>query len=283
MPYIYVPDRQPQQPKLLDKKILAALIAIAAIGIMIIYLFITQQLSNIGIIPTTTTVPGIIEENVTATTIPASASNFLKFVLSDYFFWFWVLVVVAIVFVPFGLWGFKAFFSWIDRNWIKPNKGYILIRQKLANDRFREYFALPTGKFIKVKNIENKEIQIPINLSKGWVAFDGNMPLIELDEQGQQMKMDRAATMQISQEETTKGWKAAYETGKLIGSFEILEEIKKLLMIGIIILLIVTIVGVYFSYNAYSKSTGLTADAVARAVISHWNNQTAIPTAGGGG
>jgi hypothetical protein len=267
------PYQQPQQQP--NRKIIALMVIAASIMGITIYLLISGKLGEIGIIShSTTTVSTVAEENVTTTTINQGAMNFVKFALSDYFIWFWVLVVVAIIFVPFGAIGFKAFYDWANKNWIKPRKGYILVRQKLANDRFREYYILPTGKFVKVKSIDGKELEIPIELSKGWVAFDGNMPLIELDEQGQQLRMDRAVKMQVSQEETTKGWKAAYETGKLVGAFDILEELKKMLLIGIIVLIAVTIIGVYFSYSSYSKSTGLDANAVARAVVAQWNNQT---------
>lgn len=195
--------------------------------------------------------------NTTAIAATAEQQNLMAFALSDYFLWFWVLVGVAIIFVPFGFNGMFSLWKWIDKNWLKPKRGFILVRQKMPNDRIREFWTLPTGQYMKYKSLDTgTEIEQPVKLEKGWVAYEGNVPMIELDENGTQMMMDssRKTVSPISQEEITRGYKSAYESGKLVGNFDLLRDMKTMMIIFIVVVAAVGGIGAYFSYQAWQVS-----------------------------
>ena len=207
--------------------------------------------------------------------------NFAQFVLSDYFLIFWILVALSCILYPFGIYGIVMFWRWINKQFIKPRKGYILVRQKLPNDRIREFLALPTGQFIKFKDLEGREIQVPIKMEKGWVAYDGNLPLIELDENGRQVPINREIKSTISQEEITRGWKAAYEAGKLIGSLEFFEAIKFLIMIVLVVSIIATVAAASAAYFSYTKVPKIDVKSIAqqtaKLLMNYTQPQTQIP------
>ena len=75
----------------------------------------------------------------------------------------------------------------------------------------------------------------------------------------------------ISQEESTKGWKAAYETRKLMGSIDWMGWLKNI----VIIMLLINIIGAGAAiYTAYSTSTTLNPTTIAGIVSRAIANQT---------
>lgn len=175
--------------------------------------------------------------------------NLLEFIASNFFLCFWILIAVCSITVPFGAYGIKKFFDWINRKYLKANRGYVEVRHKLPNDHIETFYALPTGNFIEVKTVTGAKTQIPINLKTGWVVFDGSLKIVDYDENWSQMSQERGIKSTISQEDTTKGWRAAYETGKLIGSAEFLGKLERM----VLILLIITVIGVAVTgYSIYS-------------------------------
>lgn len=191
--------------------------------------------------------------------------TFVEAVLTDWFFWFWVLLVLTIIFVPLGLVGAKTLYGWYDKKFGKPRKGYLRARQKMPNDQLREFWLKPTGKMAKIKNIEGMEIQTPITTGKGFVAFEGATPYIELDEQGHQIQFGKSLTTgTVSQEDTAKGWQSAYQTGKLMGAVDWMNELKLLIYI---MLGITVIFGLFNGYMLYTmKPPTLDTNIIARSV-----------------
>lgn len=203
--------------------------------------------------------------------------NFAEFILSDYFTWFLVLIINSILFVPFGIYGLYKFKQWLWKQHLLPRKGYIQITQKLPNDKKRIFYALPTGGYIKINSLEGGEIQVPVKLEKDWVAFDGNICEIMLDEQGRQMPYKMGIHASIPHEEITKGWKAAYETGKLVGSILFWDELKRLLLIGIIVMIIVVGIAGVISYLSYQKINSFDIASIANAISERMINATYKP------
>jgi hypothetical protein len=187
--------------------------------------------------------------------------------------------ILNIFFVPFGIVGIKNTFKWFNRSFIKPKQGYIVVRQKLPNDRMREFLVKPTGEMIKFKSpISNEEIEISFKNEKGWVAFDGNMPLIELDDNNQQKPFSEGVKSDIPQEEITRGYKVSYETGKLIGSIDFFNDIKKLIMIVIIVSIASILVAGFFGFSIKSAIGKLPiADDISKGTVEYWFNQTGYP------
>ncbi|MEM5867199.1 MAG: hypothetical protein QXG39_04700 [Candidatus Aenigmatarchaeota archaeon] len=203
--------------------------------------------------------------------------NFVELVLSDYFIWFLILIVCCVIFVPFGIYGLFKFKQWLWRQHLLPRKGYIQVTQKLPNDKKRVFYALPTGGYIKIKTLEGDEIQVPVKLEKDWVAFDGNICEIMLDEQGRQMPYKMGIHSSIPHEEITKGWKAAYETGKLVGSMLFWDELKRLLLIGIVVMIIIVGVAGILSYLNYQKLSSFDVTMIANVVYERLMNLTYKP------
>jgi hypothetical protein len=204
---------------------------------------------------------------------------FMDFVISPYFIPIIVMGVLNIFFVPFGIVGIKNTFKWFNRNYMKPRQGYISVRQKLPNDRMVEFLVKPTGEMIKFRPFGSQaEITIPFKNEKGWVAFDGNLPVIELDDNNQQKRFDTGEKSGISQEEITRAIKVAYETGKILGSSDFLSEIKKWLMIVLVVCGIGVLVSFFFGMSINNAIKKLpTADTISKTTIDYWFNQTGYP------
>lgn len=176
--------------------------------------------------------------------------SFIDFFVSRYFIPLIISLVFNVFFVPFGIIGLRAFWRWYDRNFRKPKGGGILVRQKLPNDRLREFWVRPTGKFIAFKTYDGKDLTIPYKNEKGWIGFDGNIPLIYLDENNMQINLtSKNIKNPISQEEITMGYKASYETGKLIGSLDMFNDLKMWLIIGVIIIILSGVFNVYLGFS----------------------------------
>lgn len=205
--------------------------------------------------------------------------SFIDFVISPYFIPIIIMGILNIFFVPFGIVGIKNSFKWFERNFVKPRQGYISVRQKLPNDRMIEFLVKPTGEMIKFKPFGSEsEIAIPFKNEKGWIAFDGNLPVIELDNNNQQRKFDTGEKSGISQEDISKAIKTAYETGKLLGASDLFSELKKwlviILLIGVVGILVAGFFGATIN-NAIKKLP--TSDIISKSTVDYWFNQTGFP------
>lgn len=220
---------------------------------------------------------------------------FVVFFQSEYFLITLVLIVVTCITTPFAVKGAIEVGKWIDRHFIKPGEGYIWARQRMPNDRLRNFWLRPTGKMAKYTTVDGKEIEQPINLGKGWVVFDGNVPCIELDADGHQVYLGKDAKFKvnttISQEEITRGYKAAYDTGKLMGAVDFFDEIKTWLLICMVMSVVGIVISAYFGYTVMSmisEQPAPTTSEIAEEVVRQMRNTTliqqsanqAIPTVG---
>jgi len=218
------------------------------------------------------------------------AQGFVNFFMSDLWLWFWVLLIVGIIFTPFGIKGMIDSYRWANRNFFRPRSGQVLVRQKLPNDRMREFWVKPTGKYMKFKTIDHEEIEQPIRMEKGWNVFENNIPVIYLDENNQQMQIGtRFQNPGVSQEEITRGYKASYDTGKLIGAVDFFNDIKNWLLIILIVTVVVGSVNAYFGYQI-QKTLGtqkMDSTEIAQKVAAALFNASSIqagnkyPTVGG--
>jgi len=201
-------------------------------------------------------------------------------VVSPYFIPVIIMGVLNVFFVPFGIAGMKSTFSWFDRKFIKPRQGYIAVRQKLPNDRLYDFLVKPTGNLIKFKTYAGEDIQIPFKNEKGWVAFEGNLPVIELDDNNQQKSFVSGEKSGMSQEEITQGFIWSYETGKLLGASDMFGQLKKLLTIIIIVTVLGALVTTFFGFSINNKLKDIpTADSISKTTIEYWFNQTGYPRA----
>jgi hypothetical protein len=192
-----------------------------------------------------------------------------------------ISVVANIFFVPFGFVGLKHFFNWIDRNFTKPGKGYVYVRQKMPNDRFRYFWMRPTGRMGIFKTITGEDIEKPVNTKKGFVAYDGSLPMVEFDENGNQIKFDSEFSRPgAGQEDSIKGQKAAYEAGKFMGGTEIFNELKMLMIVVLVVGILGTLVSGYFSYRASTYTPTVDTSAVAAEVVNLLQNPSYNMTAG---
>lgn len=216
----------------------------------------------------------------------AYSDPFAVFFTSEYFLITLVLIVVTCITTPFAVKGAIEVGKWMDRHFIKPGAGYIEARQRMPNDRVRNFWLLPTGKMAKYRTIDGKEIEQSINLGKGWVVFDGNVPVIELDQHGHQVYLgDNKYTPKggISQEEITRGYKAAYDTGKLMGAVDFFDEVKQWLLITIVIVAVMGMINAYFGFTVMGmidKQIHPSTTDIAQEVVIQMRNATFIQQSG---
>lgn len=157
---------------------------------------------------------------------------FVDFLTSNYFIVIILLGVFLVIMLPFTIAGISRLNNWYQNTFIRVKKGYIKIKQKLPNDNIRTFYTIPTGKFINFRTYDKKDLTIPWKNEKGWVGFEGRLLTIILDENNQQINLaNKNLKNSISQEEITMGYKNAYETGKLIGSQNLFNNLKLWLII----------------------------------------------------
>ena len=220
--------------------------------------------------------------------IGAGTGGFVGLLMSEWWIWFLVSFVLNVIFVLPGVFGYRALWTWFDTRFRKPGKGYLRVRQMLPNDQLRYFWLLPTGQYGDIKLLDGKVVKVPINVSKDYVKYDGSVPTIELDENGHQVKL--SGTMRVSQpigqESYAKGYKASYETGKLIGGGDIFEQLRPFLILIVAVALIGSAVAIYMAYALNQKLDALPkVDQVqlARDVANYVlgitiGNNTSIPT-----
>lgn len=233
-------------------------------------------------------IPSLVSAQVNTTELASQleASNpltgFMSFVLSDYFIWFWILVIISAIFVPIGaIFGIPTIFKWYDRTFVKPKKGFIIIRQFLPNDQVMEFFGKPTGQMMPWKDWNGNPINIPIKLGKGWSKYSGSLPVIEVDENGHQRPVDTNMQSPISQEEITKGWKASFETGKFL-SGDFMAEFKKWIILLVIVAIAGAGINAFFGYtNMQALSPNSLASAYHTAIVNTTATSTVTVSAGG--
>jgi hypothetical protein len=167
---------------------------------------------------------------------------------SEVFITFWVLIVASVIFVPFGFYGIIRFYRWIDNNFLKSRAGFMKIRQKQTNGRWRTFWVKPSGAKIKLKSEEGKFQQdVPIETTKDFMGFEGNVPFAEFDENLIQMRLDRTSVV-IPKEHQTRMSYLAYLAGKIAGMSEGIN-LQLLLIIGIGALLGIAGYMAYTTYN----------------------------------
>jgi len=221
-------------------------------------------------------------------TVPGS--DVLNFIFSQGFVFLWVSVALNIVFVPLGIKGIFDLHSWLDKQFLKPRKGYIWARQKMPNDRWRGFWIHPTGREIRFKTFAGDTITESFNSGKGWITYEGNMPVVYLDEMNHQMEIGlKFQSGQISQEEITRSLKAAYDTGKLIGWVDFLKNLTPWFIAILVVAGVVGGIGAYYGYQNQnslaavvakpSVDSGTVASAVVNAI--RQNITSGIPTVGG--
>lgn len=213
-----------------------------------------EKIFIVFIILTTISVNAYAEDETQQLIAEAETGNpanvLMNFVLSNYFIWFWVLVVITVIFVPIGaVFGIPTMYRWIDRTFIKPKQGFVVVRQFLPNDQVMEFYGKPTGSLLKLKDWDGNKIEVPVKLGKGWSKYSGSLPVIEIDENCRQRPVESSMVSPINQEEVTKGWKASYETGKLMGSLDFLNELRKYIIIMLVITAIGAGISAYFGYQ----------------------------------
>lgn len=180
--------------------------------------------------------------------------GFEDFFFSNIFIVFWIVVGLFIVTTPFAIAGISRLWGWYDLNFRKPKGGFIKVKQKLPNDRVRELFVKPTGKFISYNTYDDKELTIPWRNEKGWISYEGRILTIFLDEGNKQINLANAGVKnQISQEEITMGYKSAYETGKLIGSLDLMSDLKKWLIILLFVVGVFGLINGVLTYQTMRK------------------------------
>lgn len=214
----------------------------------------------------------------------AFADILFTMVTGDTFIPFIISVVINIIAVPLAIVGGKRLLEWYDKAFSKPGQGYVYVRQKMPNDRFRYFWMRPTGRMGVFKTITGEELERPVNTKKGYVAYDGSLPMVEFDENGNQVRFDSEFSRQAGgQEDSIKGQKAAYEAGKFMGGTEILNELKTLLFVVIGVVLLTGIASVYFSYTAAHYTPTVDTNALAAQVVALLQNPTAgnVTQAGG--
>lgn len=156
----------------------------------------------------------------------------VDFLTSNYFLIIIIMGVIIVLLLPFAIAGISRIRNWYTNNFVRVKKGYIKIKQKLPNDSLRTFYTIPTGKFINYKTYDKKDLTIPWKNEKGWVSYENRILTIFLDESNQQINLaSRNVKNSISQEEVTMGYKNAYETGKLIGSQALFNDLKMWLII----------------------------------------------------
>jgi hypothetical protein len=171
------------------------------------------------------------------------------FFLSPNFIPMLVMGIMLLITIPFAIAGMNRVWNWYQVTFVKPKKGYIRVEQKLPNDQIRAFYVQPTGKFIRYMTYDKKDIQIPYRNEKGWIAFKGRMPTIQLDSNNKQIPYDSGikTNSTLNQEDITLGYKASYETGKLMGSMNTGIDLKMLLIILLIVTVVMSIINIYMN------------------------------------
>ena len=200
----------------------------------------------------------------------------LDFFASNSFVVMVLLGAICIIMLPFAIAGIKRIKNWVDMRFIKPKQGYIMVRQILPNDRLREFLTRPTGRFITFKTYEGKEITIPWKNEKGWVVFENLLMVIQLDQSNQQIDFSvKDIKSKIPQEELTIALKSAYETGKLIGWIDLIEPLKKLIIICLCVSVIHFIASSILSFQIMAKFDKIPLPPSAEQIAGAWLNLTA--------
>jgi hypothetical protein len=211
----------------------------------------------------------IVNGTIVGTT---NSGNTLAWISSNSFAITIILGALCIIMLPFALAGLKRIFGWIDLTFIKPKKGYVKVRQSLPNGNERSFWVVPTGKFIHYKTYDGKAIEIPWNNGKEWLRFEGQLPVIQIDENNQQIpfsgKVEKTA---FAQEDITMGYKASYEAGKLMGSLDMFSDLKLWLIILLVAVILTGVGNLVFNLQNSSALKALTkatpsANAIADAV-----------------
>jgi len=205
-----------------------------------IWIFIVAFFIVIGIAAT-----GIIYEGIISPDI-----SIAKFILSESFDWFIVTVVSIILLGPFGIYGIYKFYSWLQNEFFKVRAGYIKVRRKLGNDRWKITWKKPIGSKIKAKTEDGINIEIPIKLEKDYVGWNGNIPFIEMDENLCQMSLTRTV-LTIPQEHSTRMSYLAYLAGKISA----LKEQGNLQLLLIIAIIAIVGIGAFNAYTTYEIKT----------------------------
>lgn len=220
--------------------------------------------------------------------------DFSALFLSGFFPVFLVMFVALLIFTPFGITGMKSTWSWFNDNFLKPSKGYIRVYQELPNDRMRKFWVLPTGKMIKFKSFDGRDIEQPIDTSKGFMLHEGNIPFIRLNQHNKQVFMGPGLQAgNIGQEEITRGFKMAYDTGKMVGAIDAFAEMKTWLIIAVAITLMGAMMSGYMLMEVAKKVDALDAkvttlpnsEAIAKAFLNATSSgqvgNPSVPTVGG--
>ena len=160
--------------------------------------------------------------------------NFVEFILSDYFLWFIIAIVLLCILGPFGIFGIIKFWRWVNEQFILPRRGYIKVRQKLGNDRWKTFWKKLEGNKISIKEGEIN-YEIPLKLGKDWIGWEGNIPFVEIDENYAQMPLSRTK-VQIPKEHSTRMAYLAYLAGKAM-AFKQDTRLQLLLIITIVVLI----------------------------------------------
>lgn len=178
---------------------------------------------------------------------------------------------------PFGIFGIYRFREWLS-GWFKIRSGHIRVRQKLPNDRWQIFWKKPEGRKISLKSQEGKNTDIPIKLEKDFVGWEGSVPFIEIDDNFQQMPLNRTK-LTIPKEHSTRMSYLAYLAGKIAG---MKEETRLQLFLLIAIVVMIGVAGlVWWTTNGLSNDVSDLADQVAALrPATGQAQQSQIPTAG---
>jgi len=217
-------------------------------------------------------------------------------ILSGWFAIFLVMFILIVVFLPLGIFGASRILNWFDVNFRKPASGYIKVYQDLPNDRVRQFWVRPTGRMITFKSFSGKmDISQPLNTDKGFMKYEGNVPFIRLDKNNKQIFMGEGLNLgsDVAQEEVTRGYKMAYDTGKMVGATDAFAELKTLLIVAIAASFLGVMITGYLVMDVSKKVDLLTekvnglpnAESIAREFINQTSSRqpfnTQIPTVGG--
>lgn len=184
---------------------------------------------------------GIMYEGITSPDI-----SIAKFILSESFDWFMIAVASVIILGPFGIYGIYKFYSWLQNEFFKVRSGHIKVRRKLGNDRWKITWKKPIGSKIKARTEDGINIEIPIELKKDYVGWNGNIPFIEMDENLCQMPLNRTV-LTIPQEHSTRMSYLAYLAGKISA----LKEQSNLQLLLIIAIIAIVGIGAFNAYTTY--------------------------------
>jgi hypothetical protein len=93
---------------------------------------------------------------------------------------FYLIILLAIgLMIPLALLGIYSLIRWLD-DWRKIRAGWIVVRKKLSNGRWIEFWARPVGRKIAVKGEEGMNFEIPVSIEKDYMGYQKDVKNVPL-------------------------------------------------------------------------------------------------------